>query len=562
MTTKLAGTKFRLSRDFSVSNESVVASRDSVRRFGATGDGVTNDRDALRTALSASSATGLYIPSGTYRIDLESGTGLGTLPSGITIAGDGASTVLDIRTSSTSYLNALTVGGDNITLRDLSIVFTLQASQTATMFLLSGSRSNFRVQNCSLSSSYSGTNSTHFSYLFNTTTSAADVMDGMWVGGCVIRGWYYTFLKTNAAQRADRRYFIIGNRFADNGTAHVSLNSPAGVFDQVVIQDNTFGDLIHGTAGVVHSVGLASITNCVVASNVFSGVTAGDAIHIEEACANVAVTGNVITVGEKTDQTTWGDGIRLLDNNIGNPLAAKIAPRGVTITGNTVARSGTLGGTGIAVTYDASDIPGAADTVIAANVVTGFARGIESDSKSKSVRIESNIVKGCTVGLFLPDTGGAQITDNTVNGCTTGVEGLGLIARQHFVGATTPVNASADGHMAACGWSVTQEDLTIDASGYTDFDLMPAGLRMDGTLRFLVRGTSANTNVLSASVTLGYDGSTLTETLLNKHAPGSLDYTSVTVASGMIRLRIYSAAGAAMTPARLWAEFDGLHVCT
>lgn len=98
MTTKLAGTKFRLSDEFTVSGESVISVSDSaistalftqagtgaqarsvesklretvsVRDFGAVGDGVTDDTAAIQAAVNAVSAAGrgeVYFPAGTYK---------------------------------------------------------------------------------------------------------------------------------------------------------------------------------------------------------------------------------------------------------------------------------------------------------------------------------------------------------------------------------------------------------------------------------------------------------------------------------------------------------------
>jgi hypothetical protein len=70
MPTKLAGTKFTLSDDFSV-NRSVVsmASPVSVHAFGAKGDGATDDTAAIQTAINSVVAAGggvIRFPAGTY----------------------------------------------------------------------------------------------------------------------------------------------------------------------------------------------------------------------------------------------------------------------------------------------------------------------------------------------------------------------------------------------------------------------------------------------------------------------------------------------------------------
>lgn len=61
----------------------------SVRDFGAVGDGVTDDSAAINNALKAAVSNTLYIPSGVYILAKPI-----YIPSNVTIAGDGANTVL------------------------------------------------------------------------------------------------------------------------------------------------------------------------------------------------------------------------------------------------------------------------------------------------------------------------------------------------------------------------------------------------------------------------------------------------------------------------------------
>lgn len=59
--------------------------------YGVVGDGVTNDRAALQAAITAAVALGrnLYIPAGTYKVTVDSTTKDITIPSSLTIFGDG-----------------------------------------------------------------------------------------------------------------------------------------------------------------------------------------------------------------------------------------------------------------------------------------------------------------------------------------------------------------------------------------------------------------------------------------------------------------------------------------
>ena len=78
MPTKLTGTKFSLSDDFSVKRSTIsVATTVSVKSFGAKGDGVTDDTAAITEALTyavANAPATLHFATGTYRVTGTLGT--------------------------------------------------------------------------------------------------------------------------------------------------------------------------------------------------------------------------------------------------------------------------------------------------------------------------------------------------------------------------------------------------------------------------------------------------------------------------------------------------------
>jgi len=86
--TKLTGTKFTLGPDFTLgANQTLRLATVSVRAFGATGDGVTDDLAAFQTAISTVTAAGggtIAVPKGTYLVSETL-----TLPAFTTLVGDG-----------------------------------------------------------------------------------------------------------------------------------------------------------------------------------------------------------------------------------------------------------------------------------------------------------------------------------------------------------------------------------------------------------------------------------------------------------------------------------------
>lgn len=530
----------------------------NVKDFGAVGDGVTNDLVAVQAAITAAAGKTLYFSPGTYRINLTSGGSLATPAANTTIAGDNKSnTFLDIRTTSTTYLNTFNINNNNVVFKNLKIGFTLQATQLASLFIFGGvTTSGFSLIDCELLSSNSAASLTHYSYMLNLPSLSTAGVSDVIIQNCVIHNWHYTLLKTNPSQCVDRRWKITNNYFYDNETSHWSPNSPSGTHDDILIQGNTFGNLYGTGVGLVHMVGLASVTNCRIVANAFKGLSAGEAIHVEEDSDNVVIADNVIEIGELTDQVTWGDGIRLLDNNISGTFKN---PTRVTITGNTIKRTGATGGVGIAFQIDGVGIAPVDLSACSSNIIEGFGVGIEIESNVFTVSVTNNTIKSCTRGIYVPASPGSTIEKNIFVDCTEGIEGAGIVGPSHFIGTTTHLDAVPAGQLAATGWSRTLSGIALNASGNTDVSLGLIGLRFDGNMRFVITQSNASTNVLSGSATLSYNGTAVTDTLLQNYAPGVLAYTDTLESGGNFVLRIFN-AGAALTNARVWVEFAGMHV--
>ena len=90
----------------------------SVKDFGVTGDGFTDDGANIQIAIAAAANKKLYFPSGTYKItDRQI-----TFTNPIHIIGDGKGTVLQSTISDgASVFNCFKIGSSNVTLEDISI---------------------------------------------------------------------------------------------------------------------------------------------------------------------------------------------------------------------------------------------------------------------------------------------------------------------------------------------------------------------------------------------------------------------------------------------------------
>lgn len=78
----------------------------NVRWFGATGDGTTDDSDAVDAAVAfcLSSTRCLYIPAGTYLVSSSNGGGAINITTSVKIYGDGAKSILKLKTGSTGMV--------------------------------------------------------------------------------------------------------------------------------------------------------------------------------------------------------------------------------------------------------------------------------------------------------------------------------------------------------------------------------------------------------------------------------------------------------------------------
>lgn len=535
----------------------------SVKDFGAVGDGVADDRVAINAAIAAAAGKTLYFPAGTYLVNLLAATGLGTPPANTSFVGDGrSSSFLDIRAASTDYLNVFNASNENLCFEDLKIKLTLLGGGTAALFIFVANSSGFKLKNCDLSSSSSVVNLTHYSFMISCGTSVSTGKKDLLIEGCRIHNWHSPLLKTNASLTTEQRWKIVGNYFYDNDGTHWSPNSPAGVHDDILIQGNSFGTLYGNLVGGNHFVGLASVTNCRITDNTFVGVTAGEAIHIEEGSYDLVVADNTISVGERTNQVTWGDAIRLMPNNVGGTTKY---PSRVTITGNAITRTGSTGGVGIGITWDATPEPASAWATVSNNVIDGFGIGIEIDPDVGGlVRVSDNILKGCTNGIYAPQGALTSTSGNTFVSCTNGLVGKGLAGPALFTSTTTPINSTNDGNIGITGWSVAVKSITLAVGpSNTGVVLMPIGLRIDGNLRwsFNIAGGAALTG--AGSINLAYDGTTLTQTPLNVWAPGVVGPASpaLSVSGGNLVFTIFNGS-IQRTGVTLCAEFSGMHIHT
>jgi polygalacturonase len=356
-----------------------------VRRYGAVGDGSTDDADAFGAALLAAAQTDgeVYVPAGPSYYRIASAL---TVPSGVTVRGDGYGSRVVQTTANTAAFNLASTS--NATLRDLRISASVSSSSTTYAAVgLTGS-TNATVQNC-------------------------------WFDG-----WANFGVEISSGAGTTTGFRIIGNRFS--AWSSPTANSAAVNCYQDANNGEVSGNVILGGAtststGMVMGISFIEATgttgddfrDIVIANNIIQGLREYGVVVYSTGgkSENVTITGNTIkNVYGSTGNTSSGAGIYLL------------RPNSVSITGNSLAN------TNVSTAAD-SLTPGA----IGVNTAVG------------RVTISGNTIRDPVYdGICIKSGGaasGATITGNTIE--APGKVGLRCINQSNVVISDNSVRTAA-----------------------------------------------------------------------------------------------------------------------
>lgn len=266
----------------------------SVLDFGATGDGVTDDREAVRAAVAALTDAGgeVVFPRGRYRFDDAENSQI-VVPSNITLRGEvGAVIFFDDKPTTTAnpastnrafYLgDTENVVFDSLTFEGTAVTYP---NITNSKQLLGGVRNfNIVVRGCTFR------NLRHMAMGFGGTR-----------GGRVIDCTFDTVARDGARFTHSQGVVIVGNRFKNVSDDSVALHSSDASYPTIeppqghIISGNVFED-----SDGIRALGAKSIT---VSGNTFRRPR-NQAVHIEQGwSANegntpqfaINITGNTIT---------------------------------------------------------------------------------------------------------------------------------------------------------------------------------------------------------------------------------------------------------------------------
>jgi hypothetical protein len=369
----------------------------SVKDFDAKGDGATDDYDAFTAALVGAVGGTLFIPNGTYRINL-SATGRTLTPgANCNIQFESRAAILDIvatgLTTGTRYLFTASSAGVQITGGKINISSIADANSTVVMYLLTGGSDWSIIDqemdgNCVYSASMNWT--AHVSQGASTTNFSNFRMER-----CYAHDVSRVYFKATAGTSTQTGLYWINNTFYNCFRTPIALNTPNGTTTDVLISGNRSEDCTARSTGGTDWMhyGIGSGTNVRVVNNHMHGE--GDGVHIEEKTDQCVVANNTMELDHTKAQGVW-----ISDNNASGGY---ISPKNIIVANNVIRGPGITAGTanfgGIHLVNDGTGEGPVDNIVIEGNIIDGFYEGIKVDDDVGSLIVGQNHISNCDVGI-------------------------------------------------------------------------------------------------------------------------------------------------------------------
>lgn len=375
----------------------------NVRDLGATGDGRTDDGDAIRRGLAMVNSAGgtLYFPAGMY---YYRATGALRPAAGITLAGDpGSSTIAFDVLEAQGFVEFCSIDTDGVTVDGLVV---RRVADFPTVLLSLGAVRGFALSRAALVG-----NQEMFprAYCHGVKIADGGAASDIHITDSTVATTMYGLLQTNASTATVTGVTVERCTFTGNSNTDLEFNSPYGSITQVQITGCSFSNNDSPGFGV----GLAHVTGAVVQGNTFDGYSL-EAVHVEDYSENINVQNNDFTSCGLRDyahvQIIGGSrGVRV----VGNTFHAGMNTDKIYVV------NALPGGTAPTVSGRRSSAP--FDVTIqgntfdcAANVVPVYFQGVQGGS------ITSNTITGSDLeapgdAFRLIDDPGTSITENTIN---------------------------------------------------------------------------------------------------------------------------------------------------
>lgn len=411
--------------------------------FGVT-EAAADNYANFNLAIARSNALGgatIYIPEGEYQIDLPDGVGLTSVVAGTRFKGAGEFvSVLVINCTTDTYLNAIGNAGD-IIFEDFTIEWNLlndPGDPPEAALLVLASNTVFRRFHIRGNNDVSTEASSNNCYWINVPSSGT--IDNLRLENCTWSGLHYPLHRANDSTAVITNTVITGCRAWDNAICHLEFNAPNGSWTTIKIKDFIMGDQDGAGAGLGYGMGFASTTDVEIDGMTFIGQTDGEAIHVEENCDGFTLVNFYIDV--TSDQAGEGDGIILLNNNIGG---VEYAPKNWSISNGVIKRSGSTDAHGLWLLDDTDVTPltsGHVDNV----TIVGFtaAQNLTLQTSMASIRLgqithadSQDIAAAATVDMGKAKSPYANITGSGQSITSFGSAPVGTRRSARFNGANT-----------------------------------------------------------------------------------------------------------------------------
>jgi hypothetical protein len=372
--------------------------------------GVSDCLSTLQTIVNTKQNHQIYFPRGTYRVNVTSAAGL-TEMQNIEFVGDGRdSTEIIFYVDFDGVVDCMRTVG-NVKFKNLKL--TISSAQKNNIALVRQVGDGVSFYSCAIDGGITDSGSvgteSHFAYgvYVSNTINASDVL----VFDCDITKFTRFCLKNNVATADNRRWKFLNSTFTTFYRTPISLNSPNGTFDDIIVNACTFRTNRGAVLGTPNCffIGVTKCTNYRITNNIFDGKV-NEAIHIEEG-SNLGVIAN-------NTANIEGDFVQVIDNN---NSGSSLWNEHVSIVNNVANFTGVSkanGSRGVWLVNDASPERPAKRFIIAHNIFTNFQYGIATACvAADGISIKDNIAHECEYGYY--GINGSQIFEsNTSSFCT------------------------------------------------------------------------------------------------------------------------------------------------
>jgi len=376
----------------------VINVKDS--RFGATGDGSTDDTAAIQQALDeADDGAVVFFPSGTYLVGSATASIL-TGRTGVTLAGAGstASTIRVAPTSTATRLLNFSRASDS-GVRDLGFEAAGNAAVLSAVYAAAlRGQQNIWVRSCRFTDFMPGQTTTTYAAVYTWTSDGVHVLDSEF-SGCG---------RAVTIDQPEGPCEVSGNRVAADGTTTMAtgifVRRSSGVsVGHVVVSGNTVSGAMNDPGGVGaegHGIAVYRCQDVRVVDNHSSGN--GRGVLVSNQSFGALVQGNTCVDNHDAGIRCEPE-ITSQDVSVG----ANGVSRGITIIGNTCRENRAIGtptgansGIGIAISY-------AAGSTVAGNIVRdNSGDGIVCDSSR--VSIVGNVISNNWTGYSSDPSNGRR----------------------------------------------------------------------------------------------------------------------------------------------------------